>query len=252
MKPSSALPSLVVLVSLFFTQLFTPEITLSGPKLTHSGIETLIKKNVKKNLNIYPKEKTLKRLEKYYSAIKLFCSYTFILPDHTVNPNYILGLMSQESKGNPQALSNKGAYGLTQIMPETGVGWGKELYNTKFDFPHINEERLKELQSKDLFDPYINILLACYGTSKYNYIFNGDITLVAAAWNAGLGAVFDNKGCPPIEETIEFIGYVNGFMTSFMDKRLPSKVPSRNFPTNRLPKNTLSYLNERKNEASKF
>ena len=62
----------------------------------------------------------------------------------------------------------------------------------------------------DLYDPAINILLACYLIAKYNNKFEGKLDLVVSAWNAGENSISDNRP-PQYDETLNLIGKVNGF-----------------------------------------
>jgi hypothetical protein len=90
-------------------------------------------------------------------------------------------LVKQESGGNPQAVSPKGAQGLFQFMPATA----KELGINPAD-PH---------QAAD-------------GAARYllqNYKEFGDWDKALAAYNAGPGAVRKYGGVPPFPETQNYV-----------------------------------------------
>jgi soluble lytic murein transglycosylase-like protein len=63
----------------------------------------------------------------------------------------------------------------------------------------------------DIFDPRQNI----YGGVRYLRVlanlFNGDIQLTVAAYNAGEGAVIRHGGIPPYPETQDYVKRVLGF-----------------------------------------
>lgn len=82
-------------------------------------------------------------------------------------------LVKQESAGNPNAVSPKGATGLAQIMPETAKDIAKEL----------------GVESYNLKDPATSELFGKFYLSKMLKIFGGDERLALAAYNAGPGAV---------------------------------------------------------------
>jgi soluble lytic murein transglycosylase-like protein len=103
---------------------------------------------------------------------------------HGMDPSLIKAVMKAESNFNPNALSDKGAQGLMQLMPDTA--------------------RLMKVD--DPFDPDDNIK----GGTKYlkmlDSIFDGDLELILAAYNAGPNRVIEhNMKVPPIEETRTFI-----------------------------------------------
>jgi hypothetical protein len=103
---------------------------------------------------------------------------------HGIDASLIKAVMKAESNFNPNAVSNKGAQGLMQLMPDTA--------------------RLMKVD--DPFDPDDNIK----GGTKYlkmlDGIFDGDLELMLAAYNAGPNRVIEhNMKVPPIEETKTFI-----------------------------------------------
>lgn len=93
---------------------------------------------------------------------------------HGVNPDLVLGLIMQESRWNPHARSQAGAYGLTQLMPETAQEVGVNRY-----------------------DPYDNIRGGILYLKKKLEEFDGNVTLALAAYNAGAGAVKRNGNRVP-------------------------------------------------------
>jgi soluble lytic murein transglycosylase len=95
----------------------------------------------------------------------------------------VKAVMLAESKGNPTAVSHKGARGLMQIMPETG----------------------EELALRNPFDPEENIRAGARYLKLLYELFKGDLELVLAAYNAGPQRVMERMAVPPINETISYI-----------------------------------------------
>jgi len=105
-----------------------------------------------------------------------------IAKEQNVSPTLLISIIQIESHFRKNVISKSGAKGLCQIMP--------------FNF--------KSLNIKDPFDTVQNIRGGC----KYlNYLldrFNGNITLVLAAYNAGPFSIKNNK-VPPFKETRNYI-----------------------------------------------
>lgn len=95
----------------------------------------------------------------------------------------IRAVMQVESNFDPRAISPAGAQGLMQLMPFTA----------------------ERMMVTDIMDPRQNIM----GGTRYLRIlanmFNGDIHLTVAAYNAGEGAVVRYGGVPPYEETQNYV-----------------------------------------------
>lgn len=106
---------------------------------------------------------------------------------HQVDPALIKAVMHIESAFNPHAVSDKGAQGLMQVMPETGQRYG----------------------AVDLFDPVQNVRAAALYLKDLQKLFKNNTRLVLAAYNAGENAVLRYKGIPPYNETQ---GYVRKVM----------------------------------------
>jgi len=67
----------------------------------------------------------------------------------------------------------------------------------------------------DVFDPRQNV----FGGTRYLRVlanlFNGDLELTIAAYNAGEGAVMRHGGIPPFDETREYVVKVLGYYRQF-------------------------------------
>ena len=104
-------------------------------------------------------------------------------PQYQVDPQLALAIISAESNFNPQALSPKNAQGLMQLIPETS-----ERFNVK-----------------NPYDPAQNIRGGLTYLRWLLAYFEGDIALVAAAYNAGEGTVERYQGVPPYRETRAYV-----------------------------------------------
>jgi len=132
-------------------------------------------------------------------------------------------VISVESRYKPDAVSKKGASGLMQLMPGTARHYGVI----------------------DALDPVQNI----NGGAKYLrdmlFLFNGDMSLAVAAYNAGESAVVRHGNrIPPFRETMNYVPKVLNFYREYRaDRPYPSEVlaakgvarslmPSKKFPSN--------------------
>jgi len=103
---------------------------------------------------------------------------------HRVDPVLLYAIMHQESTFKLKAVSPKGARGLMQLMPGTAARYGVT----------------------NIFDPRQNI----EGGARYMRflldLFDGDVNLALAGYNAGEGAVmkYGNR-VPPYSETQEYV-----------------------------------------------
>jgi soluble lytic murein transglycosylase-like protein len=102
-----------------------------------------------------------------------------------LSPALLGALVWQESRWNPQAVSSKGAMGLTQLMPGTARDLG------------VNPA-----------DPVQNI----HGGARYLRMlldqFDGDVERALAAYNAGPGRVRSAGGVPAIAETRAYVASI--------------------------------------------
>ena len=106
---------------------------------------------------------------------------------NAVDESLIRAIIHAESAYQTDAVSPKGAQGLMQLMPATQ----------------------QSLEVADPFNPAANIEGGARHLSELLREFDGNVTLTAAAYNAGAGAVQKYGGVPPYEETREYVRRVN-------------------------------------------
>lgn len=106
-----------------------------------------------------------------------------LAPEYGVKPLLALAIALTESNFNPVAVSPKNAQGLMQLIPETSV-----RFNVRKPFDP--EQNIRGGLA------YLRWLLA---------YFQGDVALVAAAYNAGEGTVNRYRGIPPYPETRDYV-----------------------------------------------
>ncbi|AWV06650.1 transglycosylase [Lysobacter maris] len=95
----------------------------------------------------------------------------------------VRAVIHAESAYNPSAISRAGAQGLMQLMPATARRFGVS----------------------DAFDATQNISGGVQYLAWLLRRFNGDLTLAAAGYNAGEGAVDKYNGVPPYRETQRYV-----------------------------------------------
>lgn len=93
-------------------------------------------------------------------------------------------LIHAESRYDPWALSPKGAAGLMQLMPDTA----------------------REMGVENVWDPAANILGGARYLKQLLRLFDNDLSLALAAYNAGPGAVISRgSAIPPFAETRGYV-----------------------------------------------
>ncbi len=129
---------------------------------------------------------------------------------YRVDPTFVRAVIQVESDFNPRCVSNKGARGLMQLMPETARQYGV----------------------RNVFDPEDNIRGGVHNLADLLARYRGDLHRVLAAYNAGDGAVAKYRGIPPYEETETYVkralsvyyGIPYGQATSFAGGRSGRKL----------------------------
>lgn len=95
---------------------------------------------------------------------------------YKIDPNLVAAIIKVESDFNPYALSTKGARGLMQIIPSTGM-WASEKLN------------MHNFYIEKLYDPTTNINIGCWYLKNLSKQFNYNLRVVLAAYNGGSGNV---------------------------------------------------------------
>lgn len=109
-----------------------------------------------------------------------------------LNP-VIDAMIQQESSRNPNAVSNKGAIGLMQIMPATAKDIAKKL----------------GVESYDLKDPETNKRFGTYYIKELLGRFDGDMGLALTAYHSGperVAKLLKATGGNKLEDIIEYLG----------------------------------------------
>src|SRR4030066_1715345 len=105
----------------------------------------------------------------------------------------IKAIIRTESGFNPFAVSRKGAKGLMQLMPETAL----------------------RMNVSNVFNPRENIE---GGVRYFKYLlslFNDDLRLSLAAYNAGENLVADLRSIPPYREPVDYVRKVLSYYQSY-------------------------------------
>jgi membrane-bound lytic murein transglycosylase B len=112
-----------------------------------------------------------------------------------VDAAWLRAIAHAESYFDATAVSSKGALGVMQLMPEVAREYGVE----------------------DPFDPAQSIGGAARHLKFLEGLYKGDLTLVAAAYNAGIGAVTQYDGVPPYAETQAYVAKVHALHARYRE-----------------------------------
>lgn len=129
-----------------------------------------------------------------------------------------------ESRFQTDAVSSAGAIGVMQLMPSTAEYLGVE----------------------DPYDPYQNIMGAAKLLGKLSDMYDGNQSLMLAAYNAGSGNVEKYGGIPPFEETQNYVAKVLSTLSTGVE------VPDKDITINSSDKNTVANTATDKIEKNEF
>lgn len=112
---------------------------------------------------------------------------------HGLDDAWLRAIAHAESGFDAKAVSPKGAQGVMQLMPATARGYGVTDAYSPAQSIEAGAEHLRALVRR----------------------YRGDLTLAAAAYNAGVGAVARFDGVPPYRETRAYIAKVQTLHASY-------------------------------------
>ncbi len=121
----------------------------------------------------------------YWTDLKKYSS------NNALDPYLVASLIRQESEFNPNAVSNKNAVGLMQLLPKVGKGVAKQ-------------EKIKHFTPQELFTPDMNLRL---GTRYFRAMVDkfGGFEYALAAYNAGVDRVETWKSYGKYRDPQEFV-----------------------------------------------
>jgi soluble lytic murein transglycosylase-like protein len=123
---------------------------------------------------------------------------------YSVDYHLVRAVIKAESNFNPKAVSKAGARGLMQLMPQTA----------------------SILQVNDSFHPEENIDGGVRYLRYLLNLYNDNLQLALAAYNAGEKAVFKYRGIPPYQETQTYVQRVLGYYQKYSREPNPPIEPS--------------------------
>ena len=138
-----------------------------------------------------PSDRSLDRFTRFDTWIRQAATL-YQIPEELIR-----AVIKAESDYDPRAVSHAGAQGLMQLMPQTAL----------------------RMQVRDSFDPRE----AIFGGTRYlrvlANIFNGDLDLTVAGYNAGEAAVMRYGGIPPYAETQAYVTRVRTYYARYRATR---------------------------------
>jgi len=156
-----------------------------------SGIKDLkLRLNPGKEVEKYKKETIYDKVETFNTIIE-DASQKF-----NVDSDIIKAVITQESKGDPRAVSQKGAKGLMQLMEPTAM----------------------DLGVKNAFNPVENIFAGVKYLKGFLNKYEGNLEYALASYNAGPANVERYNGVPPFKETENFINKVKYYLSVYRNR----------------------------------
>lgn len=95
---------------------------------------------------------------------------------YNVDKTLVYAVINTESRFDENSLSYKGAAGLMQIMEPTADWAAEQIGIENYSYDRI-------------YEPEINIQIGCWILNKLADIYDNDVVLICAAYNAGIGNV---------------------------------------------------------------
>lgn len=135
---------------------------------------------------------------------------------YKLEPALVCSVINTESGFNKAAVSNAGAKGLMQLMPNTAQEISEKL-------------GVRDYVEEMLYSPEVNIRFGCFYLSYLIEMFGGNINNVVAAYNAGYNKVNEwlnnEEYCengtiknPPIEETNNYVKKIHSNLAVYKNR----------------------------------
>ncbi len=145
----------------------------------------------------------LNQSEKTYNLEAIFKEAS---ETYGISEDLLKAIAYNESRFQPGVTSSAGAMGIMQLMPDTAQAMGVE----------------------DAYDPYQNIMGGAKLLRYLSDLYDGNTSLMIAAYNAGTGTVAKYGGVPPIESVNNYISKVYDTMNSGIAQNVPDVAYSVN------------------------
>ena len=140
---------------------------------------------------VAPSDASPERFKRYDEVIREAATL-YQIPEELVR-----AVIKVESDYDPRAVSRVGAQGLMQLMPETA----------------------QRMQVRDILDPRENVMGGVRYLRVLANMFNGNLQLTLAGYNAGENAVLKHRGIPPFEETEDYVVKVLAYYRRYREMR---------------------------------
>jgi soluble lytic murein transglycosylase-like protein len=145
----------------------------------------------RRGMAVTPSDTSPERFNRYNEVIREAATL-YQIPEELVR-----AVIKVESDYDPRAVSRAGAQGLMQLMPETA----------------------QRMQVRDIMDPRENILGGVRYLRVLANMFNGNLQLTLAGYNAGENAVVKHGGIPPFDETEDYVVKVLAYYRRYRETR---------------------------------
>jgi soluble lytic murein transglycosylase len=173
-------------LALFF---ILPVVLLSSLPNAEAAMYSFVDQDGKLHFSNVPADPRYKELPGYgeQRSTVVYGRYGQFINDaatrYGIDPELIKAVIKVESSFNPYAVSEKGAMGLMQLMPRTA----------------------EEMQVRSPFEAKENIMGGSRYLRKMLDLFDGNLRLGLAAYNAGPNRILENGIIPKIPETEQYV-----------------------------------------------
>jgi hypothetical protein len=173
-------------------KLFTSKVKDLGPDYVLLNFEP-VKKITKKK--VVRKVKNEPQVEEY-DLEEIIREYA---KEYDLSPALVKAVIKAESNFDPFAVSGCGARGLMQLMPMTAM----------------------DMEVTDSFDPEQNVGGGVQYLARMLELFDNNLELALAAYNAGPGSVLKYGGVPPFKETRKYVPKVLAYYEKYKKDSSP-------------------------------